>query len=1114
MLASGALAGGVGLLQKFGLLPMLRSQRWADWHRGQSTFTDPSAAGVAVVLLATPLLAGAAAGSRVRRFASAAAGAALLVVLADSGSRAGLVGTITAVLVFVLWGLTRLAAGEGGGTRRRVVATIGTLAILGALALAAALSWPRGRSALSGRVEALRRRAPAPFEETLRRVRLYEAGWSLFREHPVAGLGLGSFRLAFPEVAAGYLGHPIKTTDHPPSLYLGTLAESGLAGASLLALLLLGLARGAGRALGLATGHGPGPLGDAAAAASVIGLFVVFLFGSHLLYPEIAAWVAVLTSRLPVREDGRTARLMTGLVPVVLAGALVCALGGVLARSFETRAPDAAFHYAPDAGVWATETEPDGRLFRWTSRAAAWRVPGGPSPFTAVLPVKNARPDGRSVALEIWVDDVPRGRVTLPAGPWRRLEVPMAEAPRPRAAPARRGDVPPARRRRPARAGNRDRAGAVPGSRHEPPAPPPGDPRKKSRSVEIGRRAASRSPPSSLAGGATALGPPRRLVSCRTSSTPPSAAPSRGPRGADVRAPSAGEPPRSEASGRRRALPRARRLRDRVRPPAGFPGDPPGESAMTATALENETSELARRTRVLELFRRNLAALSPAEPGGFRPAAVPSRSPVEPSTAVPISVYGPRESPITREPDFETGLTLASPAGSPVIATAEGTVLQAGPISRRADARWRRLGLVVILSRRARSAGTSPAWPSGAAASRAARPSRVGTSGFARRRARHYDQRFEQPLGLARSTHLHSRPGLDRRRAAPAGPRPGARAPRSATDTSQQRGALRLLVVPDVGKQESLPAESRCSRRRRASGSRARAGGRREMPEARRAARMAQPARKAVGGTPACARSRASTRAFDLEGGGEAAARRGRRRERAGRTARRRHGTQRVGDTVVRVRAVQVRPPRRRRQARAQRGREENARSLGPSITCGRRPGSHPSPRRPRWAPAWCRQTEDDAAPRQRAPALDRCAEPVWNATKRTERGASWRRRALDIGHVARAVLRRRAGPRRPRPARPGEVRRELRRRRRQVARRNRKPDATNSARTTCSGRSRSRTRRPRARRPRRAGRPRSRTSSAPRIQSLQSSAPRMVRFSAYAASAAPARAGSGHTAA
>jgi O-antigen ligase len=429
LLVSGGLAGGVALLQKAGALPLLRAARWEEWHRAQSTFTDPSSAGVAAALLATPLLAGTVAGSVVRRIASAAAGASILVVLADSGSRAGLVGTLTAAIVFVLWSVTRLAAGEAGGTRRKVIATTGALAILAAFSLAAALSWPGpgGRSALLARSTALLKADPAPFEETRGRLLLYEGAWRIFRDHPVAGLGLGTFSIAFPDVAADLLGRPVRTSDHPPSLYLGTLAESGLAGGVLLGLLLVGIGRAAGRSLRFGTGNGPGPLGDAAAAASLIGLFVVFLFGSHLVYPEVAVYVAVLAGRHALREDGHTARALTGLVPVVLAGALVCALGGVAARAFETRDADAAFRRAGDAGVWGAEVEPDGHRFRWTAGTATWRVAREEAgPTVLALPVRNVRPDGRPITLDVWIDDVHRGRVPLGPGGWRRLEVPLA----------------------------------------------------------------------------------------------------------------------------------------------------------------------------------------------------------------------------------------------------------------------------------------------------------------------------------------------------------------------------------------------------------------------------------------------------------------------------------------------------------------------------------------------------------------------------------------------------------------------------------------------------------------------------------------------------------------
>lgn len=432
LLASALLAGSVALLQKTGAIPVLRAERWAEWHRAQSTFTDPSAAGVAVALLAIPVLALVATGSLARRLLAGAAGAALLVVLADAGSRAGLVGIVTAALVFLIWGLTRLAAGEGKGVRRSIAGTIGALAILSALLFAGALSWPnRGavRSALLARLEAPFRSQPTPFEETPGRLLLYEGAWEAFRSHPVAGLGLGSFQMVFPDLASKALGRTVRTTDHPPSLYLGTLAESGLAGTSLLLLLLLGVSRSAGRALTLeGDSHDDETVARAAAAASMIGLLVVFLFGSHLVYSEIAALVGLLTARLPLREDGRTGRFLAAVVPVVLAGALVCAFGGVVARTWETRTQESAFRYSASAGVYDLEHDSEGRAFRWTGASAAWLVvprpptPGLPAP-PLVLSARNARPDGRPASIDMFWGDAPAGRVTLATGEWKTIEL-------------------------------------------------------------------------------------------------------------------------------------------------------------------------------------------------------------------------------------------------------------------------------------------------------------------------------------------------------------------------------------------------------------------------------------------------------------------------------------------------------------------------------------------------------------------------------------------------------------------------------------------------------------------------------------------------------------------
>jgi O-antigen ligase len=429
LVAAALLAGGVALLQKVGTLPVWRAEPWLGWGRAQSVFTDPSAAGVAAALLLAPLLARATTGSAAARLLAALGVALVLLVLADAGSRAGLIGALTAGSVYIIWAVTRLVAGARGGRRWRVAWSVGGLAILSAAALAAALSWPnRGavRSALLARIEGTLRPGRTPSEGTPERLLLYEAAWSLFRTRPIAGIGLGGFRTEFPTTAEA-LGRPVKWTDHPPSLYLGTLAESGLAGGLLLLLLVLAIIRGAGRALFMVDASAETALPAVGAAAALIGLLVVFLFGSHLVYPEIAALVGLLTARLPIRPDGRTARLLAGLLPVALAGVIVLLAGGVVRTAWMTRTEEAAFRFSPVAGAFGIEREPDGRRFRWTGEAAAWRVAGEPVPTrTLSLPVRNARPDRRPLTVSVSWNGRFLGRVTLAAEGWKRLEVPIA----------------------------------------------------------------------------------------------------------------------------------------------------------------------------------------------------------------------------------------------------------------------------------------------------------------------------------------------------------------------------------------------------------------------------------------------------------------------------------------------------------------------------------------------------------------------------------------------------------------------------------------------------------------------------------------------------------------
>ena len=178
-------------------------------------------------------------------------------------------------------------------------------------------------------------------------------------------------------------------------------------------------------------------------------------------------------------------------------------------------------------------------------------------------------------------------------------------------------------------------------------------------------------------------------------------------------------------------------------PPSGFPPATAAGALTEPAAVEKAVTALARRLRIVELYRQRLGTLP--GPGGIpNPLRIPSRSPVEPSAAVPLTLFGLRPSDLTHQDEFFPGLLLAAPAGLPVLAPGSGTVVWSGPAPKKSDASWRRLGNLLVLAhdddtRTVFGHLAKGALPRGKRVRRGEPVGRVGMSGFAPAPRLHYE---------------------------------------------------------------------------------------------------------------------------------------------------------------------------------------------------------------------------------------------------------------------------------------------------------------------------------------------------------------------------------------
>ncbi|MEP6770115.1 MAG: M23 family metallopeptidase [Acidobacteriota bacterium] len=117
--------------------------------------------------------------------------------------------------------------------------------------------------------------------------------------------------------------------------------------------------------------------------------------------------------------------------------------------------------------------------------------------------------------------------------------------------------------------------------------------------------------------------------------------------------------------------------------------------------LDHVAERLPSYLRALERGFALLAAREGTDPS--LPREVPAILPLGQAVFEPAAYFGPRRSPWTGEEEFLSGVEIAAPAGSVVVAPGEGVVAFAGTVRRGVGALWQ-LGSVVVLSHGARGA--------------------------------------------------------------------------------------------------------------------------------------------------------------------------------------------------------------------------------------------------------------------------------------------------------------------------------------------------------------------------------------------------------------------------
>ena len=361
--AGATVASVVAIVQGTIDISLLSTEFWASLRRATGTMLDANSYGVCAALAAPIGFLG------VRALAPHAPAAAVTVFAINlagmwlSGSRTALLcGAIgTAALVFGLWRERRVSSSPM--TRVAMWIPAGLLAVLAIVMLTPAaspieraLDIPLGRAGLK---ELWIRGGYGPI------------ALQMTREHPLAGVGTGSYRIIAPDYARALLNDALPP-DNAQNWWRHQIAELGVFGGALI------LAFSVLVAWRVIAGRERDP--DVASASTVrgvlIGLGVTSFFGMPTQNPLVLYWFLALVAwllwlvpdpALQREPDARVSRVAWVVAAVLAiayaAGHLVLAAGPLHPAQ---RAQRASRDYV--VGAYPPEPLPEGNEFRWTGR--------------------------------------------------------------------------------------------------------------------------------------------------------------------------------------------------------------------------------------------------------------------------------------------------------------------------------------------------------------------------------------------------------------------------------------------------------------------------------------------------------------------------------------------------------------------------------------------------------------------------------------------------------------------------------------------------------------------------------------------------------------------------